>query len=107
MNRRIVILDEAINDPDEVSGYLSQQNLGAGFRLLDAVQQALGQLSRMPGLGERFETRNPSLEGLRCGSVPGFHNHRVFDLTHDDRIEIVRVWHAARDLEGLLGPENE
>ncbi len=107
MNRRIVILDEAINDLDAISEYLNLQSLDAGFRFLLAAEHAFSQLARMPGLGERFETANPNLDGLRCGSVPGFRNHRVFYLTRDDRIEIVRVLHAARDLEEMLGTENE
>ena len=45
---------------------------------------------------------NPCLEGLRKWSVKGFEKHLIFYLSVDNYIEIVRILHAARDIEAIL-----
>ena len=102
-----MISDKAADDLDEIAEYPNRQDADLGFRFLDFVEMAFGEFARMPGLNPQFKTANPRLEGVRCGSVPGFPNHLVFYLTNHDSIEIVRVLDAARDLKGLLGIESD
>ena len=59
----------------------------------------------MPGLGERRQTANPRLEGLRVWRIQGFEKHLIFYRPVDDGIEIVRVLHGARDIDRLLESE--
>ncbi len=59
----------------------------------------------MPGIGERRESRNPRLHGLRIWRVEGFENHLIFYRPADDGIEIVRVLHGARDIDRIFAEE--
>ena len=59
----------------------------------------------MPGMGRLYPLTNPRLEGLRKWSVKGFEKHLIFYLSFDDYIEIVRILHAARDIEAILEQE--
>jgi toxin ParE1/3/4 len=45
------------------------------------------------------------LEGLRKWSVEEFETYLIFYLSFDDYIEIVRIVHAARDIEAILEQE--
>jgi toxin ParE1/3/4 len=56
----------------------------------------------MSGMGRLDPVSNPRLEGLRKWSVKGFEKHLIFYLSFDDYIEIVRILHAARDIEVIL-----
>ncbi len=56
----------------------------------------------MPGMGERWESNNPHLAGLRVWRVEGFEKHLIFYRATDDGIEVVRVVHGARDISSVL-----
>ena len=56
-------------------------------------------------MGAPLTLRRPKLAGLRKWRIDGFDNHLVFYLPRPDGVSIVRVLHAARDWESLLGVE--
>lgn len=60
----------------------------------------------MPGIGERRESPNPRLAGLRVWRVEGFEKHLIFYRPAGDGIEIVRVLHGARDIDSILADES-
>ncbi len=72
------------------------------MRFFDAVRQTCAKLAQMSGMGRSYPVTNPRLEGLRKWSVKGFEKHWIFYLSFDDYIEIVRILHAARDIEAIL-----
>ena len=47
----------------------------------------------------------PIMAGVRSWGIRGFPNHLIFYRPTDDRIEVIRVLHAARDIETILGRE--
>ena len=60
----------------------------------------------MPGLGTRWETEEEEFAGLRCRFVQGFPNHLIFYLPlpgDAGGIEVLRILHAAQDIEGIFG----
>ena len=58
--------------------YLAQEaSLETALRFYDASSTTFGKLADMPGLGERRETSNPRLEGLRVWRIEGFENHLI------------------------------
>jgi toxin ParE1/3/4 len=59
----------------------------------------------MPGLGERRESANPRLAGLRVSHIEGFPHHLIFDRPIDGGIEGIRVLHGARDIDRVLESE--
>ena len=63
------------------------------------------KLARMPGMGERRESSNPRLAGLRVWRIDGFPNHLLFYRPVEGGIEIVRVLHGARDIDAVLESE--
>jgi toxin ParE1/3/4 len=68
----------------------------------DAANTTFEALARMPGMGERRESRQPRLAGMRVGRVEGFENHLIYYRPVEGGIEIVRVLHGARDIDRAL-----
>lgn len=99
----VVKLPQARQDLIDLADYMARDNLAASERFLVAAEKACEQLAGMPGLGSPWESENPALAGLRMWSVRGFPRHVIFYRPLPDGIEIVRVLHAARDLESILG----
>jgi len=59
----------------------------------------------MPELGPVRQFHNPLLQGIRMWPVPDFRNYLIFYWIAADEIQILRVLHAARDLEMALEEE--
>jgi toxin ParE1/3/4 len=93
----------ADRDLDDQAAYLAREaSLEVAFRFYDAADATFHQIARMPGLGERRDSIHPRLDGLRIRRIDGFAHHLVFYRPTDDGIDIVRVLHGARDIDGAL-----
>ena len=103
MNPRIVRRPKAKRDVVEIALYLSERSLEASDRFVDAVERAFRSLAGMPGMGSPRRFRKPQFTGLRMWPVQGFDNYLVFYRPLEDGIEVVRVLHAARDIDRILG----
>ena len=83
------------------------ENAGEGTaeRFLDKAEATFETLAGQPAMGAPLALRRPELAGLRKWRIDGFDNHLIFYLPRPDGVFIVRVLHAARDWESLLGVE--
>ena len=57
-------------------------------------------------MGERWESANPRLAGLRVWRIEGFPKYLIFYRLVTGGIEIVRVLHGARDIDRVLESDN-
>ena len=55
----------------------------------------------MPGIGAAMCFRHPRLAGVRMLPVRGFEHHLIFYRPTGDGIELIRVYHAARDVDAI------
>lgn len=92
---------QADQDLADIADTLAQRSPRLALRFIDAAEETFAKLTEMPGLGAKFESSNPRLDGLQVWPVKQFPNHLIFYRSRDQRIEIVRVLHGARDLENL------
>ena len=74
-------------------------------RFLAAVEKTLELVARSPGIGGPCEIDNRRLIGLRSIAVSKFKHYLLFYHAFEDRIELVRVLHSARDIQGILEAE--
>jgi toxin ParE1/3/4 len=106
MTPQSTVLPSADRDLDDQAGYLMQEaGLDTALRFYDSAAATFEKLARMPGVGERRESANPRLAGLRVWRVEGFPNHLIFYRPIDGGIEVIRVLHAARDIDRVLESE--
>ena len=57
----------------------------------------------MPAMGVARDYQNPALVDVRMWRITGFENYLIFYRPVGSGIEIVRVLHAKRDIDALLG----
>ncbi|MDY6944043.1 MAG: type II toxin-antitoxin system RelE/ParE family toxin [Pseudomonadota bacterium] len=105
MTRRILITPKASQDIDKLFEYIAQNNHDAALRFFDATRQTIAKLAAIPGKGSLFEVDNSRLVGLRKWAVKGFEKHLIFYLYDEERLTVIRIIHASRDLPNILGKE--
>ena len=99
----VIVLDAARRDQlDQAEYFDSAGGTSLGDRFVEGCQSAFERLAAFPESGARVRYRHPALEGCRFILVPGFDKVLVFYRVSEDRIEIVRVLHGARDIESVL-----
>ena len=102
---RVVKRIAAQRDLDSIAASLqAMASPLVAIRFLDASNRDFVRLSKMSGLGSRFESDHPALEGLRVWPIRGFRKYLILYRPLDDGIEVVRVLHGSRDIERLLEP---
>ncbi len=79
----------------------------ASERFLTAAENAFSRLADFPGVGAAYSTAAGNLVGLRRWPIPGFRNYLVFYRTVGADVEIVRVLHAARDINAALEEDDD
>jgi toxin ParE1/3/4 len=97
------VLPAADADLDQQADYLANEaSLGTALRFYDAVRITFDKIAQNPRIGQKRESLNPCLMGLRVWRVEGFEKHLIFYRPGDDGVEIVRVLHGARDIDTVL-----
>jgi toxin ParE1/3/4 len=105
MIRKLVKREQAKRDLIGLADAIAQDNLDAAERFLDAARAAFSFLARMPGAGASRKYLNPTLKDLRMWPIKGFEKYLVFYRTIPGGLEIIRVLHAARDIEAIFDVE--
>lgn len=102
MNRRIFIRPRAGQDLEDLFDYIAENNPDAALRFFDATRQTIARLASMPSIGSPYRVNNPRLDGLRKWKVKGFERYLIFYLFTDERLEVVRILPAVRDLPTIF-----
>lgn len=92
-----ILAPEALQDLQDIWGYIATANLDAADRMIDMLFAAFEQLAALPGLGHRREdlTNQP----LRFWTVEAY---LVIYRAERTPIEIVAVTRGGRDIPRLL-----
>ena len=98
----IDVKPRALADVDLIVAHIAADNPAAASRFYSAVASTWQRLADSPQLGERKRFKSVELEGVRIWRVVGFHNYVVVYRPLDNRIEVLRVLHGARDWESLV-----
>jgi toxin ParE1/3/4 len=93
---------EARADLDQIHAYIFEANPEEADRVLEAALATFVTLAMTPGMGRPRTFTNSALIGLRSFRVHGFRNYLIFYRSGRGGVEIVRVLHAARDLDALF-----
>lgn len=93
-----ILSTEALRDMAEIHGYIAMDNPEAAERVIQAFEANASLLANQPELGQI----KPRLRHLRLWVVAEFPNYLMFYREIEGQVEIVRVLHGARDLQGIL-----
>jgi toxin ParE1/3/4 len=97
------ILDPGVEDELwAIWAFIAEDNPDAATRLVDAVYETFKMLAANPELGRRRRFRDPRLRNVRSFRVSGFDNYLIFYRAISEGIQVLHVYHGARDLEALF-----
>ncbi len=105
MSRRISIRPDASLDIDRHVDYLLQNNPEAAMRFFDAARQTFATLARIPSMGRVYREGEDATQDIRKWTVKGFKNYIILYRFDSTLIEIIRVPHAAQDIDRFLEAE--
>jgi len=93
---RLLKRPEAENDLVDIWLYIAQDNPVNADRFLDRIQESCLALANFPQMGTK---RDELKTGLRSHTVG---RYLIFYFPQADGIDIVRVLHGSREIEGRL-----
>ena len=96
------IFPAAEADVDSAAQFIAADNLAAALRFYDSVDSTYSQILDHPVRWPPYELDEPRLANVRKRSVLKFPNYLVFYRIEDQRIEVIRVLHGARDIAAIL-----
>jgi len=79
-----------------------KDNPDAATRVVESAYETFETLAITPTLGRPRKFRNLRLKGIRSWRVSGFNNYLIFYRSIPDGIQVLHVYHGARDIEALL-----
>jgi toxin ParE1/3/4 len=85
--------------------HIADDNPDAATRVVEAAYATFKALAATPGLGRLRKFRNPRLKGVRSWLVSGFDSYVIFYRAISGGIEVLHVYHGARDIDALFGDE--
>ncbi len=83
--------------------FIAGDNPEAATQVIEAAEETFAALAANPGLGRLRKFRNARLSGIRSWRITGFDNYVVFYRKIPTGIQVLHVYHGARDLDSLFG----
>ena len=83
--------------------HIAGDNPAAATQVVEAAYETFKTLAATPGLGRERKFCNPRLQGIRSWLVSGFDSYLIFYRSTAKGIEVLHVYHGARDIEALFG----
>jgi toxin ParE1/3/4 len=87
--------------------FIARDNPDAATRVIEAAFETFNLLAINPGLGRPRKFKHPRLAEIRSFRVSGFDNYLIFYRRVPEGIQVLHVYHGARDLESLFGESPE
>ncbi|MBW4671293.1 MAG: type II toxin-antitoxin system RelE/ParE family toxin [Cyanomargarita calcarea GSE-NOS-MK-12-04C] len=108
MNYRLIIKDRATQDLRQQANYiLVNGNVDVAVKFLSAAEVAFAQLTKTPGIGKVTELVVSRFGEIRQWRMKDFKDYLIFYRIQDATVEILRIFHGARDLADVLSELDE
>jgi toxin ParE1/3/4 len=108
MSYRLIVKDRATQDLRHLANYiLVNGNTDVAVKFLSAAEATFTQLVKTPGIGKVAQLVVSRLGEIRQWRIKDFQDYLIFYRIEDTTIEILRVFHGARDLADVLSSLDE
>jgi toxin ParE1/3/4 len=96
---KVIVRDRATQDIRRQANYiLANGNRDAAERFLEFAEYAFAQLALTPNIGRIVL----DMRTIRQWRIKNFKDYLIFYRVEGEQVDILRVLHGARDLEGVL-----
>lgn len=96
--KRLVLTPLTVGDLNQIWNYIADESIEAADRVIHDIEKTLEQLAVHPGIGHLRE--DLANERHRFFLV---HSYLIIYRTEGDALQVIRILHASRDVQGLLG----
>jgi antitoxin ParD1/3/4/toxin ParE1/3/4 len=96
--KRFILTPRARQDVNDIWDYIANDNIEAADRVLDALDNAMLKLAKNPGIGHRRDELTDQRHRFLL-----VYSHLIVYRHETKPIQIIRVLHAARDVQSILG----
>ena len=101
MKYKVVFLQAALDDLEQIVAYIAQDNVNAALRLHDRIVETTNKLPDFPMIGRLVPDEKIGKHGFRMiGHGKCIIFYKVYD--NDNKVVVLRVLHGARDYPRLL-----
>ncbi len=108
MSRKLTIRNKATQDLRQQANYiLNNGNVGAAEHFLELAEATFSQILIVPRIGKSVDFVSVRMGEVRQWRMKIFQDYLVFYRVQEEQIEILRVLHGSRDLEGILSTLDE
>jgi plasmid stabilization system protein ParE len=83
--------------------FIASDNPDAATQVVESAYATFNTLATTPELGRLRKFRNPKLKGIRSWQIAGFENYLIFYRPEAGGIQVLHVFHGARNFEALFG----
>lgn len=87
--------------------YLLEDALETANQFLEAIDESIDMIRKMPEIGAPKQLKNSLLFGLRSFPVTSFEHIIIFYVVQPEALRIVRILHANRDIRKILERERD
>src|SRR4051795_9744876 len=102
MTYQLIQRESARRDILAIVDRISDDNPSAAAAVYEAYEYSLELLKTTPDMGRPYHSLNPQLAHIRVWPIHRFHNYLIFYRHIGEMIEVLHIWHGARDIPALL-----
>ncbi len=102
MSYKLVQRASARRDILAIIDHIADDNPAAAEAVYEAYEYSLELLKATPDMGRLYPSANPRLSGIRFITLPRYPNYLLFYRRRKETVEVLHVWHGARDIPSLL-----
>ena len=93
---------QAERDIEDAFVFIGENDFDAGLDFLFAAEQTFEFIAKMPFIGSPRDFRKARLRGVRQWHIKSYEEYLIFYRPTDESIEVFRVLHGKRDIEGIF-----
>jgi len=102
MTNTLIQRESARRDILAIVDHISDDNPPAAAAVYGAYEYSLELLKRTPDMGRLYRSPDPRLANIRAWPIHRYHNYLIFYRHTDGTVEVLHIWHGARDISALL-----
>jgi toxin ParE1/3/4 len=108
MSYKLVVRNQGTQDLRHLANYiLVNGNADVAVKFLLAAEMTFAQLAKTPSIGKVTQLVVSKLGEIRQWRIKDFKDYLIFYRIQDDTVDILRVFHGARDLADVLSELDE
>ena len=102
MTHKLIQRQSARRDILAIVDRIADDNPSAARAVYEAYESSLELLKKTPDMGRPYRSPDPRLAHIRVWPIHRFRDYLIFYRHRGEPVEVLHIWHGARDLPALL-----